>query len=1442
MPIRLNNEHCLLWIKDPSISPFENNYVARKYRKDILTEETLKNPRSFLNKIKRKCFYSTDLRPKIVEQIKEYQSSVSLRLHTLNDKISDTIEYMADPFTPEECKKWASNHTMNPRTNNRIPIAGPVYVELIYTAIQYGMKTPPILDTIPDDKYDKTLYKNANNIIKNVLFRLEFMRQNDQLFLTHNTESFDMRLNVGSPITPRRRAARERGKRPNNSHDVSKTDTDSPGSKIYKSLNSQERKILRDLALEDKEEKDMVAEYLYKKNQQSKKDIDRKVFAIFRDFLVYLQKMVMSVDDGLINKILLNATEGAKARLTVPVSSYMNRHDRFLSQITEILTKYDLDTVEGVIRNLVNNIFVQILDPTFEFLVDMEIGCLTYNNRRTYFKNAELIGVIIKELFANVDRYSFSFSRYNRYDNLKQYFRYMVEDIIPPNYVARREIDMREITTIYFTNKTNYHNNYYKQLFSDTDEPKNLRLPEGMGLLIGKGLTKAIYDLDDPDLNPYFFSNPEDRVITDDNPLNGFTYEECKNWVMIPIVNPRTFKKILIDSPIYNRLLCISYQYDTKLIPRMLTSRGYTIIEALKESIKSILSDEGKSPQSIEQLEKYIKDKEEQYAKMKEDRKKPNRLNHTAMTATAATATTSIVGLTWKNVGIKKPTIGVEIDNKKLIDAFSKAGTPLPFYVSFSKEDLAKFGIDETIPKKSYVNIATYYVPVINKRRNSTTSAIIDGTGLRLKKITNRQQIDGIVRNGVDIANKLLINRLLIKADKGVLPADVLFSERDLVSLGITTVDKNNYIRISNYYVPVVEKKVSPTYKKPKTKSDNVVIKKRDEKYVPKKYYTVLECLRWARQPNRDPKNPEVIFLTDSEEYNMIFEQAILYDYNIEPLYITSKGRKFRNAILKVSEKYLTIAKQLKYPINKTIDISVINSKVCNAIREIHDDDTTTEIGRKYKRFKCKMIEKCEQANKPPTICIEYLKTSIEDYFQPINTRSEQYKINYYQDSALASILLEFDSINRRLYNEELRDIFIQNISAFYVYIYEIDDDLEEFRKDAIDAGGPKREFFTKLFEELFCDDKHLKRPFIRPKDNLGNRYYINPDFALDDNFIKVIDAYKKNYSPNIMDFTSEKGYEYIYYVIGKLLGVPFYNDEIGLPKQFSEYILAGFINQPKDLDYNDILYFYLKDFNNAIYYINMINNRDVHSIEDVMMSFNDTYIISKTGGADGAEINKGNCIKFLQQQANHAVTKNFISKDDDNINSTKSMKKRYTSLFAGFSNEIRKFLYKNNVTIGQLNVLITSEPLTYAILQELVNKIVVKIEVSTKPQDDPTYDPNDIMTQQERRDREIEMKGYISNIIMLPREGVNDKKHFEFIKKLLQFWTTFNYYNRGGEYRLFYKYGWRINIERFPEAHTCFNQLDIYGFPDNITPEEKEEFLYKKLTIAIEELRMELQ
>ena len=60
MPIRLDDEECLVWLRDPSISPFVAIKRDRKMQRNILTDETLNNPKSFLNKIKRKCLQTSN--------------------------------------------------------------------------------------------------------------------------------------------------------------------------------------------------------------------------------------------------------------------------------------------------------------------------------------------------------------------------------------------------------------------------------------------------------------------------------------------------------------------------------------------------------------------------------------------------------------------------------------------------------------------------------------------------------------------------------------------------------------------------------------------------------------------------------------------------------------------------------------------------------------------------------------------------------------------------------------------------------------------------------------------------------------------------------------------------------------------------------------------------------------------------------------------------------------------------------------------------------------------------------------------------------------------------------------------------------------------------------------------------------------------------------------
>ena len=259
-----------------------------------------------------------------------------------------------------------------------------------------------------------------------------------------------------------------------------------------------------------------------------------------------------------------------------------------------------------------------------------------------------------------------------------------------------------------------------------------------------------------------------------------------------------------------------------------------------------------------------------------------------------------------------------------------------------------------------------------------------------------------------------------------------------------------------------------------------------------------------------------------------------------------------------------------------------------------------------------------------------------------------------------------------------------------------------------------------------------------------------------------------------------------------------------------------------------DILYFYLKDFNDARVYINMINEtqKEYLNSEDFESNFNDNYSISKQS-KDGMRITTNNFIKFILELSNHIVTKNFLNK---NV-STKNMNDRYVSLFKGFNDQLRTFLYNNNISIKTLDILISNKLLDRQSLIELAENMKVKIIL--------------IGTQLDKKiqkDKIDELRTYMTNIITKKREGQTDAEHYDFIKRLLQYWTGFNYYNKKAEeteggYKITYIYhGENIKTDNWPEAHTCFYQLDIYGYGDKTTPQEKEDYLYMILNKSINE------
>lgn len=80
-----------------------------------------------------------------------------------------------------------------------------------------------------------------------------------------------------------------------------------------------------------------------------------------------------------------------------------------------------------------------------------------------------------------------------------------------------------------------------------------------------------------------------------------------------------------------------------------------------------------------------------------------------------------------------------------------------------------------------------------------------------------------------------------------------------------------------------------------------------------------MECLRWVRQPNKDPKT-DTLILTDS---------------NIQPMNITSKGIEFKKSVLNTKALYFGVESKSYESSEREED----DDDVCKVFRNIHEKD-----------------------------------------------------------------------------------------------------------------------------------------------------------------------------------------------------------------------------------------------------------------------------------------------------------------------------------------------------------------------------------------------------------------------------------------------------------------------------------------------------------------------
>jgi hypothetical protein len=1346
----VKDEECLVWIKDPSVSPFikKRKTYGHVIKREIYNEELQGNPMSILNNIKLRCFYNSALRQKIVNKIKEFHRKGTLRLYP----VELGFTYSNPPFTVQECEAWAVNHLINPRTGRPIiSVYEPIYMELFYTTLQYRLEPPKKVFEIAE----------TDIFIKDVKKRLALIEEIDKYFLNEPIpkETFDLSNNV----------------RKKHSFSVSTSSN--------KSLSPNKKRILTDRMLEEAEKHRLVVEHHHSKHSQrqiTEQTHNANLFQSLSEFLVSLSNEVdgnrLITRDRLITYIFNSfETEKDKAAVINAIQKYFEDYTvspeekRKVFNGIMIKSKNQNIILKEIIRDYIRNIYSQLLRPLI--IPKTYIEYLSYLSFKSHLNRTGLRLRISQFLLKLIEDYSPALDK-----RIKEYLKNLIKDTISVRDIAKLPLELdtrKEISEGKGKDEKTYINDYYKLLYDPKKyntlvKKEGMRLPKGMG----------------------FITNMKGFSV-DDNPQNNFTYKECEMWVRMPIFNPRTFAPIKIDSPIYYRLLCISYQYNTYLIPRMITTKGTEFLIALNETIQNILNSSGK-PQTMKDLEDYIQKAAKFDAK-------------------------------FKIIGTTQPKDGTEIINEKMKMAFIKMASPqngkMPFYVYFTKDHLKEFGITTELAEKSYIKIEDffeteyYYVLVATDAERKNKKEVIN------KPIALPERLDydyyeikykkDECENWEQFPNINPITKKRIKQDSD-----------EYNDIFIQALHFNTNARPSN---------ISPK---------GIKFRRSVLKTIPT-YYDIGDCLKWIRQPKENPKTGEAI-TKDSPKYNEIFERALHYDSNIEPNDISRAGKMFKRLVLKKKEETFGYEKvsRLSKRKGECKDINEINSVVCDLVKNIYDGDEADEDkhkklkdGGNYIKLKDRMIGRCQEYNTPPEVSMSLIEASIKTQY-PDDEGYTNEGFDFYQPSAIASAVIYFFNIENQLLNKN-QTIFSINYTIFYMSILTITiketDNGEKIyiveRSPAADGGGPRREFLTTFFEELFCDDEHPKRPFIKPQDNIEDRYYINPNFEPDDNFKTVIEAYNSIDGGRLKrKFNAEKDYLYIYEIIGRVLTSAVVNVDIGLPQQLSRYILTGLMKQPKDITDSDLLYFYVSEFNGATMYLNMINKSQFNLIDDAGLTFNDNYVISKTD----YEISKENCVKFVLQLAKHIITKNFLHKSDPN--SHKNMKLRYDSLFAGFGNKTRLFLADINITIDQLNQLITNVKFDDKYLKEFADNIKITIKgVHT-------------LNSKNKKAKLNKMRQYIRNIITnLKINGEKrdtDEAHHLFIRRLLRFWTALPTYNKNAKYDYVISYNYGKDKQGYlPISHTCFNELEIYGYPaDRINkPQDIEDYIYNKLKKAAE-------
>jgi hypothetical protein len=337
-------------------------------------------------------------------------------------------------------------------------------------------------------------------------------------------------------------------------------------------------------------------------------------------------------------------------------------------------------------------------------------------------------------------------------------------------------------------------------------------------------------------------------------------------------------------------------------------------------------------------------------------------------------------------------------------------------------------------------------------------------------------------------------------------------------------------------------------------------------------------------------------------------------------------------------------------------------------------------------------------------------------------------------------------------------------------------------------------------------------------------RYFINPDFSPSEYFLKLRlldDPVDSEEEIIALRETMEDHYKHFYKCIGNILCFILVND-IGLNFHLSHSILSHMIYDHDEMTDEDYLGFFMLDFPEYFNsFVKLLQKPE--DIEYVGISFNDIYDLKKTD----EDVTQDNFKEYMILYAKHKFIHQLNDKNDrDTYNNFKDLSEGFAPL--------RKLLRKQKSTIPIIDKLLTFETLNDDTINILIhnftetmqNRLTTGLESSKQNYKIVFDNIVSILT-----DRGVtfpyDIVPYEKENLEPPTDDASRLAIFyNFIEKLLQFWSGYRHYSDTFHYAVSIKE--TQDPEKFPESHTCYSQIDI-----PITYFNDREKLFTKLVIA---------